>query len=242
MRIVRYNATMYNSLAFYYDELVKDDQATSQWVHWIKEVLEPCEILDCACGSGEIDGQLKKLGYRVSALDLSQEMIQVAQNKDCADHYYCQNMLDLSGMGIYDGICCLCDSFNYILSQEDVKKFFQEVFAHIKPGGWFCFDTHSLDRLIEFENEWNETGQFEDGLRYQWSIMAEEDIIYQDFAFYFDQGIKQEHHMQKVYDPMWLVQQLQSYASEIRICTDFDQEGICEGEKIFFQVRKKEEQ
>ena len=82
MRIVRYNTTMYNSLAFYYDELVKDDQATIQWVNWIEEVLEPSEILDCACGSGEIDGQLKKLGYKVSALDLSQEMIQVAQKKN----------------------------------------------------------------------------------------------------------------------------------------------------------------
>ncbi len=145
-------------------------------------------------------------------------------------------------MGIYDGICCLCDSFNYILTPEDVKGFFQEVFHHIKPGGWFCFDTHSLDRLDEFGNEWNETGQFEDGLSYQWSIMAEQDWIYQDFAFYFDDGVKQEHHMQRVYDPEWLIQELQVYASEIKICTDFDQEGICEGEKIFFQVRKKEEQ
>ena len=240
MQTVRYNNTMYNSLAAYYDALVKDDQATQQWADWIGQVITQGQVLDCACGSGEIDKELTRRGLVVSALDLSQEMIDIAKKKEAANQYYCQNMLDLSNLGQYDGIFCLCDSFNYILSKEDVAHFFQEVFAHLKPGGWFCFDTHSIDRLTEFDQEWNETGTFEDGVNYQWSIMAEDDWIYQDFAFYMEQTIQQEHHMQRVYDPLWLQEQLQPYASQINICTDFDQEGVNEGEKIFFQVRKKE--
>ena len=75
---------------------------------------------------------------------------------------------------------------------------------------------------------------------YQWSITSEEDVIYQDFAFYKEDGtVIQEHHMQRVYDPAWLIETLKPYFTIEKITTDFDQEGIQEGEKYFFVCRRK---
>ena len=96
-----------------------------------------------------------------------------------------------------------------------------------------------MDRLEEFDSEYNETGAFEDGCQYQWSIMAEDDYVYQDFAFYMKDKVIQEHHIQRVYDPKWLEEILSKYFDILKVTTDFDIEGIAPGEKYFYVCRKK---
>ena len=82
MQIVRWQAMIYNTLATYYDDLVKDEQATKAWVDWIEKHKSACSMLECACGSGEITHALAKKGYTMSALDISQQMIDQAKAKD----------------------------------------------------------------------------------------------------------------------------------------------------------------
>lgn len=232
----------YDTLASYYDDLVKDEQATQDWVQWIQRFQKPCDFLELACGSGEITHCLENLGYTMTALDLSQPMIDRAKAKDDRITFTCQDMKDLSNFGQFDAIACLCDSFNYILSKAEIEAFFKEVAMHLKAGGHFFFDTHTLDRLKEFHEEWNETGTFEDGLKYQWSITSEDDWIYQDFAFYLKNGqVIQEHHLQRVYEPEFLAQAFQKYFTVVDVCTDFFEPGICEGEKYFYVLERKAE-
>ena len=42
---------IYNTLAHYYDALVKDEEASREWVSWIESELAPCDCLELACGS-----------------------------------------------------------------------------------------------------------------------------------------------------------------------------------------------
>lgn len=233
---------IYDTLASYYDALVKDEEASLAWVDWITSKLSPCDVLELACGSGEITEILSKKGYQVTALDLSKEMVEQAKskNKEHTIQFYCQDMKDLSNLGTFSGILCLCDSFNYILEDQEVDAFFKEVSNHLKDNGLFFFDTHSLDRLDEFEEEYNETGSFDDDCDYQWSISSEEDLIYQDFAFYLEDGkIIQEHHIQRVYTPEFLEEKLSKYFTILQVNTDFDLKGIQEGEKYFYICEKK---
>lgn len=233
---------MYNTLAHYYDCLVKDEEATQAWVNWILDFVEGDSILELACGSGEITIELAHHHKQIDALDLSEEMIKAAQEKVHSEpiRFFKQNMLDLSFLPTYDAILCLCDSFNYLLEKEEVLQFFKACYEHLKEEGYLLFDTHSLDRLIEFGGEFNETGAFEDGVQYQWSIMAEEEWIYQDFAFYFEDGtIQKEHHLQRVYDPSWLKEAFSPYFELVDLRTDFDQAGIVEGEKYFYVLKRK---
>lgn len=63
----------YGILARYYDALVKDDEATRQWVNWIgRRGRTP---LDCACGSGEITRRLAGMYEQTAGMDLSPDMI-----------------------------------------------------------------------------------------------------------------------------------------------------------------------
>lgn len=232
---------IYDKLATYYDALVKDEEATKDWVKWIQSMSNPSSLLELACGSGEITLALANDGYKVSALDLSSRMVEEAKKKDIENKidFACQDMKDLSNYGLFDVITCLCDSFNYILSKDEVVAFFKEVHDHLNEKGLFFFDTHSLDRITEFEEEYNETGAFED-CEFQWSIMSEDDWVYQDFAFYLPDGsISQEHHIQRVYHPDWLKEELEKYFEILKITTDFTLPGIQEGEKYFYICRRK---
>lgn len=241
MPMFRLKPMIYDTLASYYDALVKDEEATLSWVHWIESFQKPCSMLELACGSAEITQVLSHHGFQMTALDLSQGMIDQAKRKDKEQkiQFLCQDMRDLSNLPSFESVACLCDSFNYILEKEEIVSFFKEVHDHLQPEGIFFFDTHSLDRLDEFSEEFNETGHIED-VDYQWSITSEEEIIYQDFAFYKENGeVIQEHHMQRVYDPEWLKEVLHPYFYIESIKTDFDLEGIQPGEKYFFVCRRK---
>ena len=76
MQMSRSKSMIYDTLALYYDALVKDDQATLAWVNWIQSSLSPCRVLELACGSGEITQALAQRGYQMTALDQSESMIQ----------------------------------------------------------------------------------------------------------------------------------------------------------------------
>ena len=47
--------------------------------------------------------------------------------------------------------------------------------------------------------------------------------------------------MQRVYDPTWLMETLDTWFDILSVRTDWDQEGIAEGEKYFFVCRRKED-
>ena len=49
----------------------------------------------------------------------------------------------------------------------------------------------------------------------------------------------QEHHIQRVYDPVWLEKELSKHFNILSVKTDFDLEGIQEGEKYFYICQKK---
>lgn len=67
-------------------------------------------------------------------------------------------MCDLHTDKSYDGILCLCDSFNYLLKDEQVRALFQGAYRHLRDNGVFLVDMHSMDRLEEFAEEYNEAG------------------------------------------------------------------------------------
>lgn len=231
---------MYQKLASFYDALVKDEEATRAWVALIEKWIPKGRILELACGSGEITIALAKDGYQVKASDLSEDMILEAKKKPGSERitWSVMDMCDFDDTDCYDGILCLCDSFNYILKEEQVLGMFENVYSHVREDGIFLMDMHSLDRLVEFEEEYNETGHI-DKNEYQWTIQSEDNCIYQNFAFYDKDGRSTlEQHIQRVYNPIWIQEQLENIGFEVSIYTDFTQVGICEGEKQFYICRK----
>ncbi|MEG0360145.1 MAG: class I SAM-dependent methyltransferase [Longicatena sp.] len=231
---------MYETLAHFYDALVSDEEATSAWVALIERNIPKGKVMELACGSGEITIALAQHGYEVHANDISESMIEQAKLKHDSDkvRFSLMDMCQIEDDETYDGVLCLCDSFNYILEEEKVEKMLKDVVAHLKEDGTFIMDMHSLDRLVEFKDIYEEAGNL-NGQNYQWTIESDDDYIYQTFAFYDESGNStMEYHVQRVYDPLKIKEMLIKVGFEVHILTDFDQEGICAGEKQFYICKK----
>lgn len=235
---------MYQRLATYYDDLVKDDEATQAWLHFVQQHLPCGTVLEAACGSGEITLAMACAGYQVCAGDLSADMMKRAMEKQGSEHIEWKqfDMRNLSEFAQYDGIVCFCDSINYLLEMADVHSFFSQAYEHLNDCGTLLFDMHSLDRLKEFEEEYCEDGILNQTTPYEWTITSEDDYIYQNFAFYDIQSkVQLEQHIQRVYDPMIIQQMLEELGFHIEIYTDFTLPGIQPGEKYFYVCKKGEQ-
>lgn len=228
---------MYNALAPLYDALFEDLDASMLWVELVKNNTSGTKLLELACGSGDIANLLKQSGYDVLATDISNEMLEAATNKypDLVTEQL--DMCELSKIDTYDAITCFCDSLNYIIKEDQLTKHFHQVYDALHIGGSYIFDIHSLDRKDEFAEVYVESGVVEE-IDYQWEIIADGDKLYQQFAFYYPEGTRLESHVQVIWDPYFVKQELENIGFEVQYYTDFDQEGITEGEKYFFVAKK----
>ncbi|OCN05662.1 hypothetical protein A4S06_08090 [Erysipelotrichaceae bacterium MTC7] len=231
---------MYNQLAKHYDSLVKDEQATCSYVDFVKAHAKGTNMLELACGSGEISLQLAKAGYQLLATDLSEEMLEEARKKD-VDHlvtYAFMDMYQMEQAKMYESIICFCDSINYI-DEAHIEHVFKQVYDHLEVGGTFLFDMHTMDRLTEFAQEFYEAGVV-DGTDYIWSIIADGNRLLHNFVFYEKDGSTHyEHHEQWVFKPEYITDVLQSLGFTVSIWTDFEQAGMVEGEKYFYVCQKE---
>ncbi|WP_010678198.1 class I SAM-dependent DNA methyltransferase [Bacillus timonensis] len=146
----------YGEFAYIYDELMRDVDY-EQWILFFKENVShltntgSLRVLDIGCGTGEIAIRLAKEGYEVVGVDLSDDMLAVANNKAMEAgvkvDFYKQNMVDISGFDPFDIVVIFCDSLNYLQTEEEVRKTFQNVVQLLRKDGLFLFDVHSVYKM-----------------------------------------------------------------------------------------------
>ncbi|GAB6256253.1 class I SAM-dependent DNA methyltransferase [Peribacillus sp. N1] len=147
----------YERFAYVYDELMKD-APYEKWLMILTAKLEQYgiggrKVLDLACGTGEMTVELAQHGFEVTGVDLSDEMLLVANEKavklGLSIPFFQQNMAELEGLGQFDCVTIFCDSLNYLRDEEDIVKTFSRVHEHLKDGGLFLFDIHSIYKMEE---------------------------------------------------------------------------------------------
>ena len=227
---------LYDTLAKYYDELLGDNDALDLWVDVVKKNVVKPDVLELACGSGDLAIKLAKAGYNVLATDISQEMINVASNKvsQANPKFEIMDMTKFALNQKYDGILCFCDSFNYLNNYEEIAAMFHNVYQHLNSQGVFIFDTHHLNRLKEFKEEYIEEGQLSN-VDYSWTILADDynKTLMEHFAFYQNNEMIEENHLQHVFDYEKLKALLEAENFQVTYDTEFVKD-----EKVLFIGRK----
>ncbi len=146
--------TTYETFAGVYDAIM-DDQLYDQWLDFTQNHLAPDtkNILELACGTGILSLKLDQAGYRIKGLDLSPEMVELAQKRARKAgrqlEFIQGNMLDLPALEPVDAVTCYSDSICYLEDEVEVGDAFQQVFRVLKPGGRFLFDVHSIYQMEE---------------------------------------------------------------------------------------------
>lgn len=136
---------IYSSFAKLYDELMDPDMYDN-WLAFVEKNIakDKGEVLDLACGAGRLAVLMAENGYEVSGVDLSEEMLALAdanaRKAGLEIPFMHGNMLDLSELGSYSAITCFADSFCYLKNEAELLQAFKEVHKHLDEGGRFIFD------------------------------------------------------------------------------------------------------
>lgn len=247
----------YERFALVYDQLM-NDFPYDKWLDLIirkkqKYGVTGDNFLDLACGTGELSVRLSEAGFHVTGVDLSENMLSIAQMKGESKgqkiDFYQQNMVELELDKKFDLIGIFCDSLNYLLKEDDVKKTFKNVFSHLEKGGLFFFDVHSLYKIREIFL--NQTFTYDDyAVCYIWNCFQGEyeNSVDHELTFFVEDGTGRyerfdESHSQRTFS----VETYQHWLEEagfklLEVLDGFsDEKPREETERVMFIAMKKDE-
>ena len=184
----------YQALARVYDKMM-DDEERSRWIDTTLAILKQAglrpgdDVADLACGTGAIAIPLAKAGYRVTALDMSEEMLMEAQQqaKGVQIAWICQDMTNFRLHRPVKAINCACDGVNYLTDLDQVHTFFRSVHSALLSGGIFIFDVSTRSKLEAMDGQLYVLD--EDEIAYLWrnELDQQTHVLTMDITFFLAQ-------------------------------------------------------
>ncbi|WP_077299388.1 class I SAM-dependent DNA methyltransferase [Virgibacillus pantothenticus] len=140
----------YERLADIYDRLMRN-APYDKWLHYTEQILQTRNIqyiADLGCGTGEITLRLAQLYPHVIGVDYATDMLANAEHKSRATggsiQWICQDLRALKGIKGLDAAVSFCDVINYITTEEELLRTFQNIYDALNSKGIFLFDVHAL--------------------------------------------------------------------------------------------------
>lgn len=248
----------YEQFAYAYDRLMSD-MPYSDWIKWAQECcrdygIVPKTAVDLGCGTGAITIPLAESGLKVYGLDLSDDMLAIANEKSeeiqlpaGASLMWMQGDLrDWKLPEPVDLAVSFCDCLNYLREEEEIGAAFEQVYLGLASGGLFLFDVHAPEvfRIYQAEQPFILD---EDDVSYIWTCELDDVSmeIEHNLSIFMQQPDGdyrkiEEQHIQRAYEISWLELLLaQTGFRDIRIMADFtkltpDDKSM----RIFFAARK----
>ena len=184
----------------------------------------PPRLLECGCGTGNITVPLAKLGFDITASDISDEMLAVASEKARSAGlklpFVRMDMTELTFHRPLDGIIACCDCVNYLTGEGDAESFFRSAYSLLKTGGALIFDISSKYKLENVLGNNAFTDSREDAA-YFWQNNYDEEsgLIEMKLEFFTKTSEKQdgeslykrsaETHIQRAYEESELMRLLE---------------------------------
>ncbi|MER2088610.1 MAG: class I SAM-dependent methyltransferase [Sporosarcina sp.] len=242
----------YSDFASVYDELMTDIpyDAYIDLIDVAAGGIAGKRVLDIGCGTGLLSMKLAKAGAQVTGIDLSADMLAIAEERaqslSLPMQFFEQPMQQLDDFSDYDIAVIAIDSLNYLPNREDVISTFRHIHSALAIGGKLIFDVHSTFKTDEIFLESPFT--YDNGrIAYIWvtDVGEEPHSVYSELAFFVkvDNGLFRrfdEVHAQRTFPVNEYADMLLDAGFSIeRIFADWEDEPPNEeSERIFFQVRK----
>lgn len=198
------NMATYETFAAVYDEIM-DDSLYDKWTDFSLRHLpqKTKTILELACGTGIQAVRFAEKGYEVTGLDLSYEMLELAQKKAETAGVMLElaqaDMMALEGVGDFDAVTCYSDSLCYMADQEAVLRVFEGVYSVLHSGGIFLFDVHSIHQMEEVFANYSYHENYED-FAFVWDTYegeCEHSIVHELTFFVKDEESDEERFIRR---------------------------------------------
>lgn len=144
--------SVFGRYSSYYDLLYKDKNYSgeAQFVRDLLARFQPGgrDVLELGCGSGGHAFELARLGLNLHGLDLSRDMLDVAQRQLAQQPGDIRSRVQFSQGDIrqfdlgrqFDCVISLFHVISYLPTLADIRQAFQRVNRHLRPDGVFLFD------------------------------------------------------------------------------------------------------
>lgn len=243
----------YTDFSYVYDTFM-DETPYEEWCAFIKEMIskygiskpeksvdvldsEKNLVLDLGCGTGTLTQMLASEGYDMIGIDNSQDMLEIAMEKRAEAGqeilYLLQDMREFELYSTVGTVISVCDSLNYLLSEEDLLQTFKLVNNYLFPGGIFLFDFNTVYKYAEVigdttiaENReecsfiWENFYHPEEEINeYEVTVFvqdSEEDDLYRKFS---------ETHYQRGYTAKQMQQLVEKAGMKVEVILDADTHG-----------------
>lgn len=136
----------YTVLAGHYDRLTADVDY-EKWADYVERHFQRGKrpvrrVAELGCGTGSLTRLLAGRGYDMTAVDLSPDMLAIAEQKcrGLGVLFLCQDMSRLTLMEPADAVISCLDSVNYVTRPAALRRTFRRVYEALAPGGLFLFD------------------------------------------------------------------------------------------------------
>ena len=137
--------TNFKKYSRYYDLLYQDKDYQGEAAYINRHIQNLCPdtstLLELGAGTGNHAFHLCSLGYKVTGIERSVEMVDLAKAKQIPD--FLPLVHDITNFDLsfqFDAAVCLFHSICYLTTNAELQACFTNVSKHLKPGGLFVFD------------------------------------------------------------------------------------------------------
>ncbi|MFT5874562.1 MAG: ubiquinone/menaquinone biosynthesis C-methylase UbiE [Clostridium sp.] len=242
----------YKEFAHIYDELINSDIDYKSWASSILCICKEYRIdmenyLDLACGTGNLTIEIASEFNNTWAVDLSSDMLSEAEKKMrealIKAKFICQDICELNLNNTFNLITCCLDSSNYILEEENFKKYLLGVYDLLKSDGLFIFDINSYYKLTNVLGN-NIYNYDSDDVVYIWENYLENDIVQMSLTFFVKEGQVyrrfDEEHSERAYKDKYVESVIKEAGFEIikKMDNYEDKEVSDQTERICYVLKK----
>lgn len=155
------NLSYYETIASYYNTIVpRDIKGVCDSVEEIiKRYNKEKELLDLGCGTGRFTVELSKRGFRMTGLDLTDEMLEIARRNTKKEDVKVEFVKgDIRHFKLKKKVSTIWarGSIGDLISRTDVKKALKSIRNNLSKKGVFIFDVRDFSSYVR---------RFKDGFR-----------------------------------------------------------------------------
>lgn len=241
----------YETFAKVYDAIM-DHSLYDQWTAFSLRHLPKgrLKLLELACGTGIQSVRFAQEGFEVTGLDLSAEMLDLADQRAKTDgqsiRFVQGNMLDLSALSGFDAVTCYSDSLCYLTDEVELGDVFGQVYQTLVAGGTFIFDVHSTYQMDEVFSGYAYHENADD-FAMVWDTYADAapHSVVHELTFFIkeEDGSFSRHdevHEERTYDLLtYDILLEQAGFTDVQVFADFEDKEPSEASRRWFFVARK---
>lgn len=162
---------LYDALAADYDRFVNWPGRLSRELPFLESLFAGQgvqRVLDAACGTGRHAIALARRGYQVVGADLSEAMIERAQENAASRGvdvtFAVASLGQLSALdATFDAVLCLGNSLPHLLSAPEVDKALADFATVLRPGGVLLIQNRNFDKVWAEQERFMSPESYRDG-------------------------------------------------------------------------------